>query len=325
MNSDTAGSSPAVPAMLCPVSPENLLPNSISEEEELAKGLVERDGVGEKEIGMTSPAEEARELKPARDPGAPTAAMRAAHEATHLPFRSWCPECVAGRKDNPAHLLKPLSESALPEVSLDYCFVRREGEEQVLTILLLKDRRSRVVRAWVVQSKGTAVSSCVERALQGIKDFGHIGPILVKVDNELAIKALRVELMERLPEGASPVETPERESESNGGVEIGVKLFKGLLRVHLAALERKIEGYLPSSHLVMTWLVECVSDIVTKYLQSHDGRTAYERLFGKEIREEGLEFGEQIWWRKPRKQDTNVLLDARWMPGTWLGRKWGTI
>ena len=75
----------------------------------------------------------------------------------------------------------------------------------------------------------------------------------------------------------------------------------------------------------MAWLVECVADILTKYMQGNDGKTGYERLFGKEIREEGLEFGEQIWWRKPRKQETNVILDPRWSAGTWLGRKWGTI
>ena len=154
---------------------------------------------------------------------------------------------------------------AVPEVFLDYCFIRRESESQVLTVLLLKDRRSRAVRTWVVPSKGTETSDGVESALQGIKDFGHRGPILVKVDNEPATISLRAALMERLPEGAAPVQTPARESESNGGVENGVKLFKGLLRVHLAALERKTEGYLASSHPVMSWLVEYVSDILTKY------------------------------------------------------------
>ena len=260
---------------------------------------------------MTNPAEEARELRPARDPGAPTAAMRAAHEPTHLPFRIWCPECVAGRKDNPAHVSKPEDENVLLEVSLDYCFIRRENETETLTVLLLKDRRSRAVRAWVMPCKGTELNDGVERALQGIKDFGHRGPILVKVDNEPATISLREALMERLPEGAAPVKTPARESESNGGVENGVKLYKGLLRVHLAAVERKVEGYLPSAHPVMAWLVEFVADILTKYLQGNDGRTGYERLFGKDIREEGLEFGEQVWWRKPRKQDTNVVLDPR--------------
>ena len=47
--------------------------------------------------------EEALVAKPLRSPSAPTAAERAAHASTHLPYRSWCDECVAGRRDNPAH------------------------------------------------------------------------------------------------------------------------------------------------------------------------------------------------------------------------------
>ena len=47
--------------------------------------------------------EEARTAKPLRDPRDPTPAERAIHEATHLPFRSWCAERVAGRRDNPPH------------------------------------------------------------------------------------------------------------------------------------------------------------------------------------------------------------------------------
>ena len=47
--------------------------------------------------------EEAVVPKTIRDPLAPTKAQWLAHQTTHLPFRSWCPECVVGRSDNPGH------------------------------------------------------------------------------------------------------------------------------------------------------------------------------------------------------------------------------
>ena len=68
----------------------------------------------------------------------------------------------------------------------------------------------------------------------------------MKVDNELAIVALRVELMERLLEGASPVETPARESESNGGVEIGVKSSRGYSGFTLQRSSAKSRGTSPA-------------------------------------------------------------------------------
>ena len=74
--------------------------------------------------------------------------------------------------------------------------------------------------------------------------------------------------MTRLENGVIPVKPPEHESQSNGSVENGMKLFKGMLRVHLSALERKLGGAkIPSSHPVIAWLVEHVADVTTKYLQ----------------------------------------------------------
>ena len=49
--------------------------------------------------------EEAVAVRPARTPCSPTRAEREEHDSTHLPFRSWCSHCVAGRSDNPAHRL----------------------------------------------------------------------------------------------------------------------------------------------------------------------------------------------------------------------------
>ena len=63
---------------------------------------------------------------------------------------------------------------------------------------------------------------------------------------------------------------------------------------------------------------------MSKYLLGADGHSAYERLFGKPAREEGLEFGERVLYHKRHAQDRNVVLDGRWAPGLWLGRRWGT-
>ena len=55
-----------------------------------------------------------------------------------------------------------------------------------------------------------------------------------------------------------------------------------------------------------------------------DVRAAYARLFGKPVREEGLEFGEKVLFRPRARADDNVLLEGRWLTGTWLGRRWGS-
>ena len=77
-------------------------------------------------------------------------------------------------------------------------------------------------------------------------------------------------------------------------MENGVKLLKGMLRVHVLALEQKICGNIPTHHPLMTWIVPHAAECITKYLKSSDGKTPYERLFGKPVREEAYEIGEQI-------------------------------
>jgi hypothetical protein len=253
------------------------------------EGDQRQDGEGDQgQDDDGDPVEEAVVAKPAKDPRAPTQAERDEHEATHLPFRSWCAECVCGRRDNPAHFRRIQEERMVPEIMLDYAFIRRKDEVETVTILLMKDRESRALRAWTMRNKGVCYEEAALRAVKGIKAFGHNDKILVKVDNEASLKSLREEVIRLLGQQSVPIAPPANESESSGAVENGVKLFKGLLRVHLMALERKIDGHIPSAHPLMAWLSEHVSDLITKYMQSSDGKTGYRRLFGKHVHEEGL-------------------------------------
>ncbi len=213
----------------------------------------------------------------------------------------------------------------VPEVAFDYAYVRRDDEEEVATLLVMRDRDTRAVRAWVLEHKGADLVETVDRAVTGVRQLGYNGRVLIRTDGEPALLALRNAIIKGLPDGATPISTPVGESSSNGGIEGAVKIVKGMLRVHLAALEKKISAKFPSGHPVLTWLVEHVTDIISKYMVGVDGKTGYERLFGRPVREEGLEFGETLHWRHKPTKDMNVVLDARWSSGVWLGRKWGGV
>ena len=156
----------------------------------------------------------------------------------------------------------------------------------------MRDRDSKAVRAWALERKGVDSDETVDRAVAGIRDLGYQGRVLIRCDGEPALTALRDAIIKALPDGATPVKTPVGESSSNGGIEQAIRTFKGLLRVHLAALERRIGAKIPSNHPVLAWLVEHVSDIISRYMVGLDGKTGYERLYGRPVREEGLEFGE---------------------------------
>ncbi len=59
------------------------------------------------------------------------------HDLTHLPFRSWCRHCVRG-KGRAADHTGSVREDGLPELHLDYCFMKSEVAE-MKTILVLPD------------------------------------------------------------------------------------------------------------------------------------------------------------------------------------------
>jgi len=267
--------------------------------------------------------EEARPIIVARDPGCPTEAQRKAHEASHLPFRIWCAECVGGRLDNPPHKKVPEEERGVPEFLMDYAFLKDEGDTQSLTVLVSKDRDSRIVMGNVVLVKGRGMGETVEQACNNIKRLGNQPKRIIKTDNEPALIDLRNAVMETTPGAMIPNKPPKGESQSNGAVENGVKLIKGMIRVYKLALNRRLDGNIPTHHPVMAWLVEHAGEMLSKYMVGKDGKTGYERLFGKTVKEEIIEFGEQVWYR--RRKGESKDLQSRWLPGTWLGKRWGSI
>ncbi len=48
----------------------------------------------------------------------------------------------------------------------------------------------------------------VSRAVEGVHELGHPGPVVLKTDNEAALLALREAIMAELHEGAIPVQPP---------------------------------------------------------------------------------------------------------------------
>ena len=68
-------------------------------------------------------------------------AAREAHAATHMPFRSWCPECVMVRSDKPLRRAVPVGEEGscmLPDIHLDCALLRRGDSEEPIKLLVMK-------------------------------------------------------------------------------------------------------------------------------------------------------------------------------------------
>ena len=84
----------------------------------------EDESKGEK---IESTEEEVQPLSQAKSPEMPTMSQMQAHRETHLPYRSWCPECVEGFGREAPHTSKDQRGRTIPLISLDYLFVTKRG------------------------------------------------------------------------------------------------------------------------------------------------------------------------------------------------------
>ena len=111
--------------------------------------------------------EEEEETAPARihlDPGKPTQREVEAHrDESHIPYRLWCPECVAGRGTGEQHRARP-DERRIPVFAFDYLLVTRDGriltreeakesDSILLKVVVAKDSRSKALFAHAVLHK----------------------------------------------------------------------------------------------------------------------------------------------------------------------------
>ncbi len=160
------------------------------------------------------------------------------HNCTHIPSQPWCPACVAGKKPNAPHKRQAEGEHLVPEIGLDYAFLRESDSDETLTVLVMKDRDSKTIFADVVEMKGRGMKGTVENAVRNIARLGYKKVILCS-DQEPAILSLIEAIIAARKEPTIPQSSPVGESQANGLVERAVRSVKDQVRTLRLALQKK--------------------------------------------------------------------------------------
>ena len=100
-------------------------------------------------------------------------------------------------------------ENAVPEILMDCNFARRDDETETVTLLVVEDHYSEPSKHGSSSEKAqiSMPLNVIQRAVKGLRSFGHHGRVAIKADNEPAILALKEEIMRRPEGGAIPVES----------------------------------------------------------------------------------------------------------------------
>jgi hypothetical protein len=245
--------------------------------------------------------EEARVPVALRDPGQPTAQEIIEHNLTHVPYRSWCPDCVRGRGSHLSHKKQGIDkDDAIPTISFDYAFLGgdedfEKDETKLMPVLVAKDSRSKYVFSSVVPKKGGHpwVVSLV------VWWFDYLGykRVILKSDGENAIRDVLKQVNECWHGDAALEGPPTGDSKANGAAERAVRSVTGQTRTLKLALERRLRQEIPGNAAILTWIVRHAGVVVSRHEMKVDGKTAYERLRGKQSKRRMAEFGKKVLFK----------------------------
>ena len=200
--------------------------------------------VGEKE----DESEEARRIKlQRRKVKAPTEKEREEHYRTHLPYRSWCPVCVAGRGAQDSHRnTGEEEERTIPTIGYDYCFMRNNPGGDYVPVLVAKDKWTKLISAHVVPFKGADVEWISQQCSRDIQKTGHHGSVILRSDQEPAIiDVLKSVAKERSPAESILENSAVGDSAGNGFIERAVRTAEEMTRVLKIDLEKRMGEQLP--------------------------------------------------------------------------------
>ena len=167
MNGPDCGSSNATKVhhlccpLLCPVSPS--LPGAEGSEgwADLddapipVESKIAQDKVVTEEEVEADTGEAWQTIRGMPEPIQPSRAERERHALTHMPYKNWCPHCVAARRTADAHHRhKGDDQRTMPLLVFDYAFLRTAEEEELVTCLIGRLYPSRITFAVVCDHKG---------------------------------------------------------------------------------------------------------------------------------------------------------------------------
>ena len=100
-------------------------------------------------------------------------------------------------------------------------------------------------------------------------------------------------------------ESPVGESRSLGSVNVQIQCIQGQVRTLRDALESRYSERLKEESPIIPWMIMHVAGILNKFRVGVYGCTAYQRVKGRAFVKALAEFGECVWYLKPKTAGIN--------------------
>ena len=243
------------------------------------------------------------------------------HNRTHLPYRDWCGPCVAAKAIDGQHATgaSDAHEPQVDTIAIDYGFLGTDDSDDLIPVLVVKDRKSKAIFSHPVTAKGCSCEWAIDRLIKDIEGLG-IRKCILKSDQEPAILAYKRAVIQKREHETIPENVPVEESRANGLVENAVRQAFAQARTLKAALDKGLGKKIPAEATILLWLIEYSGVLLSRYSVGRDGLTAYRRIKGKKCGKPIAEFGESIFFRKRKKTKGKLQkLEPKWESGIFVG------
>ena len=172
------------------------------------------------------------------EPILPSPTARNLHNLSHLPYRSWCPHCVAARRFAQAHAYQAKSpHRTTPLIVFDYRFVKGSSDETLVTVPVARLYPSRALLACVYNHKRPDEYATLRLGLF-LKETGYQKSVY-KSDQEGSIRTMIDEALTQCENSGEASDDPRllqtiprtaswALSTSNGRTERAVRTFEDL-------------------------------------------------------------------------------------------------
>ena len=256
-----------------------------------------------------------------RTPEPPTDAARMAHDATHVPFRDWCPICVASRGRSSPHRRVVVNKTTdtLPKFQTDYMFIRTVAESKTQPCITFVETRSGVVISFMCARKGGYEDLTME-ILRHFEAYGFLNTVIIQYDKEMSIiDVCRKIARERNPRTVLRF-APKTSHQSNVFVEAVHGHIQGLAGCYQTQIETNTGIQLPAISLAIPFAIRYAGFVLSRFTVRPDGRTPFQYLLGTPYVSPLCMFGESVLVLIPDHQMRAAKLTNRWISGCWWGR-----
>ena len=107
-------------------------------------------------------------------------------------------------------------------------------------------------------------------------------------------------------------------SQSNGATERNVQTIEGQIRTLRSAFEARTGAKLATSSCLFAWSVAHAGNLITLHEVGKDGKVPFQRLRGRKMHPELIEFGERVMFQ-PLDHKSLGSAQPRWSEGVFVG------